>query len=183
MTITITKTTRETKVHNIFRKWFGVILLLIEVNLIGGTIFGFPALFKTLSQYGIYGDQNNCSSSSSSFINRTEIEIRELSCEAHQTRQYQNALTLGIILFEIPSIIIGPLIDRFGCRFVKLIAIVLHIIGWLVLALVPPAGIIILLTAYTSSDCFSKSRAFVSALFAGACTSATIWYSIFSSML
>ncbi|CAF4369063.1 unnamed protein product, partial [Rotaria sordida] len=106
----------------IFRKWFGVILLLIEVNLIGGTIFGFPALFKTLSQYGIYGDQNNCSSSSSSFINRTEIEIRELSCEAHQTRQYQNALTLGIILFEIPSIIIGPLIDRFGCRFVKLIA-------------------------------------------------------------
>ncbi|CAF4389278.1 unnamed protein product, partial [Rotaria sordida] len=57
-------------------------------NLIGGTIFGFPALFKTLSQYGIYGDQNNCSSSSS-LINRTEIEIRELSCKAHQTRQYQ----------------------------------------------------------------------------------------------
>ncbi|CAF1076316.1 unnamed protein product [Rotaria sordida] len=83
------------------------------VNLIGGTIFGFPALFKTLSQYGIYGDQNNCSSSS--LINRTEIEIRELSCE--------NALTLEIILFEIPSVIIGPLIDRFGCRFVKLITI------------------------------------------------------------
>ena len=35
---------------------------------------------------------------------------------------FQNALTLGIILFEIPSLFIGPLIDRFGCRTVKLIA-------------------------------------------------------------
>ncbi|CAF3727219.1 unnamed protein product [Rotaria sp. Silwood1] len=42
-----------------------------------------------------------------------------------------NALTLGIILFEIPSLVIGPLIDRFGCRFVKLIAIIFHVIGWL----------------------------------------------------
>ncbi|CAF1550558.1 unnamed protein product, partial [Rotaria sordida] len=89
------------------RKYFAPIEVNIGdvVNLIGGTIFGFPALFKTLPQYGIYGDQNNCSSSSSSsssssLINRTEIEIRELSCEVHQTRQYQNALTLGIILFE-----------------------------------------------------------------------------------
>ncbi len=40
-------------------------------------------------------------------------------------------------------------------------------------------GIMVLLTAYTSSNYFSKSRAFVSALFAGACTSATMWYSIF----
>ncbi|CAF0942748.1 unnamed protein product [Didymodactylos carnosus] len=146
-----------------------VIWLLIEVNLIGGTIFGFPGLFNILSQSGIYGDMNNCSALS-------------------------NALTLGIILLEIPSMIIGPVIDRFGCRFVKLIAIIFHIIGWLALALVAPgrnsflyvhtvfsslAGIIVLLTAYTSSDYFSKSRAFVSALFAGACTSATMWYSIF----
>ncbi|CAF1460302.1 unnamed protein product, partial [Rotaria sordida] len=141
---------------------FGVVWLLIEVNLIGGTIFGFPALFKILPQYGIYGDKNNCSLSS--LMNRTEIEIRELSFKAHQTRQYQNALTLGIILFEIPSVIIGPLIDRFRCRFVKLIAIFSSLVGI----------IIILLTAYTSSDYFSKSRAFVSTLFAGVCTSATI---------
>ncbi|CAF1210015.1 unnamed protein product [Rotaria sordida] len=197
MTITVTTMTTETKVHHSFRKWFGVIWLLIEVNLIGGTIFGFPALFKILPQYGIYGDENNCSSSSS-LINRTEIELKEFSCEAHQTRQYQNALTLGIILFEIPSVIIGLLIDRFGCRFVKLIAIIFHIIGWLALALVASgrdsflyvhtsfsslAGIIVLLTAYTSSDYFSKSRAFVSALFAGACTSATMWYSIFQILI
>ncbi|CAF3709331.1 unnamed protein product [Rotaria sordida] len=196
MTITVTTMTTETKVHHSFRKWFGVIWLLIEVNLIGGTIFGFPALFKILPQYEIYGDENKCSSSS--LINRTKIEIKEFSCEAHQTRQYQNALTLGIILFEIPSVIIGLLIDRFGCRFVKLIAIIFHIIGWLALALVAPgrdsflyvhtsfsslAGIIVLLTAYTSSDYFSKSRAFVSALFAGACTSATMWYSIFQILI
>ncbi|CAF2769945.1 unnamed protein product [Rotaria sp. Silwood2] len=196
MAFTVITKTAETKDHHSIRKWFGVIWLLIEVNLIGGTIFGFPALFKILPQYGIYGDNNNCSSSSS--MNNTEIENTELSCEAHQTRQYQNALTLGIILFEIPSVIIGPLIDRFGCRFVKLIAIIFHIIGWLALALVTPgrdaflyvhtsfsslAGIIVLLTAYTSSDYFSKSRAFVSALFAGACTSATMWYSIFQVLI
>ncbi|CAF1386429.1 unnamed protein product [Rotaria sordida] len=147
---------------------FGVVWLLIEVNLIGGTIFGFPALFKILPQYGIYGDKNNCSLSS--LMNRTEIEIRELSFKAHQTRQYQNALTLGIILFEIPSVIIGPLIDRFRCRFVKLIAIIFHIIEHFSSLF----GIIILLTAYTSSDYFSKSKAFVSTLFARVCTSATI---------
>ena len=45
------------------------------------------------------------------------------------------------------------------------------------------AGIIVLLTAYTSSDYFSKSRALVSALFAGACTSATMWYSIFQVIM
>ncbi|CAF3952082.1 unnamed protein product [Rotaria sordida] len=89
--------------------------------------------------------------------------------------EFMNALTLGIILFEIQSIVIGPLIDRFECRFVKLIAIIFHIIGWLTLALVAPA--------YTSSDYFSKSRAFVAALFAGACTSATMWYSIFQILI
>ncbi|CAF1222983.1 unnamed protein product [Rotaria sordida] len=195
MTILVTKKSSERQVHHSFRKWFGLIWLVIEVNLVGGTIFGFPALFKILPQYGIYGNQNNCSSS---FINQTEIENRELSCEGYQTRQYQNALTLGIILFEIPSVIIGPLIDRFGCRFVKLIAIIFHIIGWLALAVVAPgrdvflyvhtsfsslAGIMVLLAAYTSSDYFSKSRAFVSALFAGACTSATMWYSIFQVLI
>ncbi|CAF1425183.1 unnamed protein product, partial [Rotaria sordida] len=148
---------------------FGVVWLLIEVNLIGGTIFGLPTLFKSLPQYEIYGDKNNCSLSS--LMNRTEIEIRELSFKAYQTRQYQNALTLGIILFEIPSVIIGPLIDRFRCRFVKLIAIIFHIIEHFSSLF---GVIIILLTAYTSSDYFSKSRAFVSTLFAGVCTSATI---------
>ncbi|CAF2630325.1 unnamed protein product [Rotaria sp. Silwood2] len=191
MVVSVKTTSVEAKVHHSVRKWSGVIWFLIEVNLIGGTIFGFPALFKILPQYGIYNDTNNCAIP---LINRTEAEGKDSSCEGHQTRQYQNALTLGIILFEIPSVIIGPLIDRFGCRFVKLIAIIFHIIGWLALAFVAPgrdsllyvhtnfsslAGIIVLLTAYTSSDYFSKSRAFVSALFAGACTSATMWYSIF----
>ncbi|CAF1096659.1 unnamed protein product [Rotaria sordida] len=74
--------------------------------------------------------------------------------------EFMNALTLDIILFEIPSVIIDPLIDR----FVKLIAIIFHIIGWLALALVAPgrdaflyvytsfsslAGIMVLLAAYT----------------------------------
>ncbi|CAF3816856.1 unnamed protein product [Rotaria sp. Silwood1] len=192
---TTTKSATEKSVDHSIRKWFGVIWLLIEVNLIGGTIFGFPALFQILPQYGIYGSENDCSSS---IINTTESDDGELSCQGYQTRHYQNALTLGIILFEIPSVIIGPMIDRFGCRFVKLIGIIFHIIGWLALALITSgrdsllyvhtsfsslASIIVLLTAYTSSGYFSKSRAFVSALFAGACTSATMWYSIFQILI
>ncbi|CAF4024076.1 unnamed protein product [Rotaria sordida] len=187
-----TTTSMKKKTPHLIRKWSGVIWLLIEVNLFGGTIFGFPALFQILPQYNIYGENNDCSSSSNT------IESEESSCERYQTRHYQNALTLGIILFEIPSLIIGPSIDRFGCRFVKLISIIFHIIGWLALAFVAPgrdsllyvhtafsslSGIMILLTAYSSSGYFTKSRAFVSALFAGACTSATMWYSIFQVLI
>ncbi|CAF1100213.1 unnamed protein product [Rotaria sordida] len=183
-----TTTSMKKKTPHLIRKWSGVIWLLIEVNLFGGTIFGFPALFQILPQYNIYGENNDCSSSSNT------IESEESSCERYQTRHYQNALTLGIILFEIPSLIIGPMIDRFGCRFVKLISIIFHIVGWLALAFVSPgrdsllyvhtafsslSGVMVLLTAYSSSGYFTKSRAFVSALFAGACTSATMWYSIF----
>ncbi|CAF1453618.1 unnamed protein product [Adineta steineri] len=188
-------TTEDKKIRHRFRKWSGVVWLLIEVNLVGGTIFGFPALFQILPQYGIYGNSSDCSSSS---LNMTGTESGQSSCEGLQTRYYQNALTLGIILFEIPAVVIGPLIDRFGCRLVKLIGIIFHIVGWLALALVAPgrdsllyvhtalsslSGIIVLLTAYTSSDYFSKSRALVSALFAGACTSATMWYSIFQTLI
>ncbi|CAF1117414.1 unnamed protein product [Adineta steineri] len=191
MTETIVKAAADKKNHHSIRKWSGVLWLLIEVNLIGGTIFGFAALFKILPQYGIYADKNSC-------LNTTDIQNRQVICQEHQTRHYQNALTLGIILFEIPSVIIGPLIDRFGCRSVKIVAIIFHLIGWLALALVAPgrdallyvhtafsslAGIMVLLTAYTSSNYFSKSKAFVSALFAGACTSATIWYSIFQTLI
>ncbi|CAF1274177.1 unnamed protein product [Rotaria sp. Silwood1] len=189
--IVTTTTSMKKKNSHLIRKWSGVIWLLIEVNLFGGTIFGFSALFEILPQYNIYGDRNNCSSSSST-------ESDESSCRRYQTRHYQNALTLGIILFEIPSLIIGPLIDRFGCRFVKLISIILHIIGWLALAFIAPgrdsllyvhtafsslSGSMILLTAYSSSGYFTKSRAFVSALFAGSCTSATMWYSIFQVLI
>ena len=35
---------------------------------------------------------------------------------------FQNAMTLGIAFFDLPAFFIGILIDRFGCRFVKLIS-------------------------------------------------------------
>ncbi|CAF0883446.1 unnamed protein product [Rotaria sordida] len=111
-----TTTSMKKKTPNLIRKWSDVIWLLIEVNLFGGTIFGFAALFQILPQYRVYGDKNDCSSSSNT------TESGELSCERYQTRHYQNVLTLGIILFEISPLVIGPLIDRFGCRLVKLIA-------------------------------------------------------------
>jgi hypothetical protein len=44
---------------NALRKWLGVLFLLIEMNLLGGTIFGFPALFNVLSQKGIYKNEGS----------------------------------------------------------------------------------------------------------------------------
>ncbi|CAF3896288.1 unnamed protein product [Rotaria magnacalcarata] len=184
--MTAATTSMEKKTPHLIRKWSGVIWLLIEVNLFGGTIFGFPALFQILPQYSIYGDKNNCSSP---LMGTIETEIS--ACESQRTRHYQNALTLGIILFEIPSLVIGPLIDRYGCRFVKLIAMQnfsCYRMGrdallYVHTAFSSLAGIVVLLTAYTSSGYFTKSRALVSALFAGACTSATMWYSIFQVLI
>lgn len=34
----------------------------------------------------------------------------------------KNAMTLGIAFFDLPAFFIGILIDKFGCRFVKLIS-------------------------------------------------------------
>ncbi len=76
----------EKYVDHSFRKWFGVIWLLIEVNLIGGTIFGFPALFQILPQYGIYGSKDNCSAL---LVKTTELYEESSLCQARQTRHYQ----------------------------------------------------------------------------------------------
>ena len=40
----------QSREEHFYRKWFGVLFLLIEMNLLGGTIFGFPAIFKILSK-------------------------------------------------------------------------------------------------------------------------------------
>lgn len=68
---------------NICRKWSGVFWLVIEVNLIGGTIFGFPALFKVLTNEGIY--KTYCGSSSA-VSNSTSTTLN--GCN-EQTQQYQ----------------------------------------------------------------------------------------------
>jgi hypothetical protein len=42
------------KDKKLLRKCFGVLFLFIEMNLLGGTIFGFPAIFQILSKENIY---------------------------------------------------------------------------------------------------------------------------------
>ncbi|CAF1305896.1 unnamed protein product [Rotaria sordida] len=153
------------------------------MNLLGGTIYGFPAIFKVLSRNKIY--QNLCPSSTTD------------KC-LEQLQQFQNGLTLGIAFFDLPAFVIGVLIDKFGCRFVKLISIIFHIIGWLSLALLQPgrdyllyihcvfssiSGIVIVITTYASSNYFSKSRAFVASLLAGAGISSTMWFSVFQVLV
>ena len=55
------------------RKCVGVLFLLLEMNLLGGTIFGFPSLFRILSTRGIY---------------RSSCPVGSASCDA-QIEQYQ----------------------------------------------------------------------------------------------
>lgn len=42
--------------HHEHRKWFGLVWLIIELNLLGGNIVGFSALFDILPKYGVYSD-------------------------------------------------------------------------------------------------------------------------------
>ncbi|CAM4866798.1 unnamed protein product [Rotaria socialis] len=155
------------------------------MNLLGGTIYGFQAIFKVLSRNKIY--ENLCSSTPTTAGSCVE-----------QLTQYQNALTLGIAFFDLPSFFVGILIDKFGCRFVKLISIICHIIGWVSLALLKPgrdyllyihcvfsslSGIVVVITTYASSNYFSTSRAFVASLLAGAGISSTMWFSVFQVLI
>jgi len=54
------------------RKWFGVILLVIELNLVSGNIYGFAALSKVLPMYNIYND--HCVSINN---NSTDLDCRD----------------------------------------------------------------------------------------------------------
>jgi hypothetical protein len=85
-----------------FRKWSGVILIVIEVNLVSGTIFGFPALFQVLPNYGIYGKY--CTSPI--VINSTMVT--ETDCDG-QTKQYQVCQRCSLISLWV------------YCRFVECI--------------------------------------------------------------
>lgn len=65
-----------------WRKCLGVFCLLIEMNLIGGTIFGFPALYDVLPKYGVY--EQYCDQSIA--VNATITQ--EIGCSG-QTEQYE----------------------------------------------------------------------------------------------
>ncbi|CAF3965644.1 unnamed protein product, partial [Rotaria sp. Silwood1] len=62
-----------------FRKWFGVIWLLIEANISTANIFGFAALFEVLPEYGIFGEY--CHSVED--VNSTKLDCSQ------QTQKYQ----------------------------------------------------------------------------------------------
>ena len=53
------------------RKCLGVICLFIEMNLLGGTIFGFPAIFEVLSKEKIYQNLDS--------IKQYQVSSNELS--------------------------------------------------------------------------------------------------------
>jgi hypothetical protein len=73
---------------NPWRKWIGVIWLLIELILLSANIFGFPALFKVLPNYGVYSSY--CQSS----VNGTEQD-----CSGQTQRYHVNFLRIFQILF------------------------------------------------------------------------------------
>ena len=71
-----------------YRKWFGIVWLMLELNLLSGNIFGFPAIFKVLAKYGIY--DSYCQSTISA------SNITERDCSG-QTKQYQVSLLSSIV--------------------------------------------------------------------------------------
>jgi hypothetical protein len=107
---------------SVYRKWFGVLLLLIEMNLLGGTIFGFPAIFKILTKSNIY--QHLCQTSTTNQCSQQiqQYQVNIYKIEFFLIIFFKNAMTLGIAFFDLPALVIGILIDKFGCRFVKLIS-------------------------------------------------------------
>ncbi len=73
---------------NIFRryqKWIGLVCIMIELNLFGGNILGFAALFDILPKYDIYS--NLCTTSNGTDNNTTESDV-VVDCTA-RTGRYQ----------------------------------------------------------------------------------------------
>ncbi|CAF1035387.1 unnamed protein product [Rotaria sordida] len=178
-----------------YRKWFGLVWLIIELNLLGGNILGFSALFDILPKYGIYS--NLCVHAT--FANTSNAQNRTISenCD-RQTGKYQLALTIGIWFYNLMPFFLGHVINYFGCRFLKLVSIVFHIVGWLTLAFVEPgrdylvfihtvfisvSSIVILITSFVYCGYFARYRGLVSSIIAGASISSTMWFSIFQVLI
>ncbi|CAF0985415.1 unnamed protein product [Rotaria sp. Silwood1] len=117
-----------------------------------------------------------------------------LHCDP-RTEQYKLALTVGIWFYNLMPFFIGLLINYFGSRFVKLVAALFHIAGWLTLAFVEPgkdyliflhtiftsiSSAIILITGFAYCRYFGDGvRAVISSIVSGASISSTMWFSIF----
>ncbi|CAF1326308.1 unnamed protein product [Adineta ricciae] len=173
------------------RKWIGVVFIFIELFTASATIYGFSALYNVLANNNIY--RSECILKTEENSNKTLQTI----CR-DQSRQYENAATLGIAIFDLSAVIVGIVVDSMGARFIRLIAIVLHIVGWFALALVQPdrdyliyvhtactslSGSMITATSYIYCGYFPKSRAFISSLFVGVNIASCVWYSFFQMLI
>ncbi|CAF1661306.1 unnamed protein product [Adineta ricciae] len=181
----------DTSTKHIYRKRLSVIWLSIETALVSSTIFGFNAIFEILSKDHIYDSYCIISNETNVTISSNE------SCDEQQ-KKYQEAVALGLIFFNLPTVFVGICIDLFGIRSVKLISIIFHVIGWLSLGFAQPgqdhlifihtvftafSGSCTMVTTYASSAYFSKSRAFISTIFTGAGIISGIWFTIFQILI
>ncbi|CAF3301702.1 unnamed protein product [Rotaria socialis] len=175
-------------------KIVGLIWIFLETSLLAGNIFGFGSLFSVLPGYGIY--ESRCKTISEKAISNATATIAK-DCKG-QVDEYQFAFALGIGFYNLPAVLLGIVIDLFGPRTLKLIGIVFHLIGWLSLALIRPgydwllschtiftsvAQMCVLLSSFTISGHFTKTRGLVSSLISGAQLSGAIWYAIFQLLI
>ncbi|CAF1579403.1 unnamed protein product [Rotaria magnacalcarata] len=175
-------------------KIVGLIWIFLETSLLAGNIFGFASLFSVLPGYGIY--ESRCKTISEKDISNQTVTITK-DCKG-QVDEYQLAFALGIGFYNLPAVLIGIVIDLFGPRTLKLIGIVFHLIGWLSLALIRPgydwllschtiftsvAQMCVLLSSFTISGHFTKTRGLVSSLISGAQLSGSVWYAIFQLLI
>ncbi|CAF2361322.1 unnamed protein product [Rotaria sp. Silwood2] len=168
-------------VSNVFheyRKWFGLVWLIIELNLLGGNILGFSALFDILPKYGIYS--NLCVRTT--FANTSNARNKTISenCD-EQTGKYQLALTIGIWFYNLMPFFLGYVINYFGCRFLKLVSI--DYLVFIHTVFISISSVVIVITSFVYCGYFSCYRGLVSSIIAGASISSTMWFSIFQVVI
>ncbi|CAF3906861.1 unnamed protein product [Rotaria sordida] len=187
------KDTNESRSTSTF-KIIGLIWIVIETNLVAGNIFGFGSLFSVLPHYGIY--ESRCKIISEKIISNDTKTITK-DCRG-QIDEYQFAFALGIGFYNLPAVVVGMIADFFGPRSLKMIAIVFHLISWFSLAFLKPgydwlilshtifsslAGMCVLLSSFSISANFTKTRGLVTALISGAQIGGSVWYANFQILI
>ncbi|CAF3935698.1 unnamed protein product [Rotaria sp. Silwood2] len=162
-------------------KIVGLIWIVIETNLVAGNV---------LPHYGIY--ESRCKIISEIIVSNDTKTITK-DCQG-QIDEYQFAFALGIGFYNLPAVVVGIIADLFGPRTLKLIAIIFHLISWLSLAFLAPgydwlifshtifsslAGMCVLLSSFTISANFTKTRGLITALISGAQLGGSVWYANF----
>jgi len=96
------------------RRGFLLVLALVEISLCSGIIFGWPALERIMTTYGVYSDR----------CNPNEAE----PCDA-QKLAFSLVYTIGVFLNTVAPVVMGYFMDRYGPKLTNMFGCTLLSIG------------------------------------------------------